>query len=350
MVDDSYNYENPYAPPAVPRNPGDQGYRLPGWDAGYNPGPNWNNGIAPTPSDPYQNWNNGSPVDAPLQAGYGWEWSGAQTNHPRPWEPVFNSESGNWDYGRWNQVAGRGIGYAAPSTGGSGPGPTGPTNPTSPGPGYVPSANPIKVPGSSLPGDINNLFNTQPAQSPIQSAYQTALLDFMKRSQQTPSLGDPTLAPQVEVYRAQQQRNQERNRRQTVERAAAIGQNDSGFINRKINQGVQEQNFNTAAFNANLLGGETAKRRQELLEGIRLAQMSGNAEAERELRNRLAQASAMMQQQGLNLQGQLGAGDLTLRMLMAMMGNNQFYDQLGINTALNLEGLNQRALQYAGGF
>lgn len=41
--------------------------------------------------DPYGDYNGGSPPDAPLQAGYGWEWTGS----------------------RWVQVSGRGLGYQA---------------------------------------------------------------------------------------------------------------------------------------------------------------------------------------------------------------------------------------------
>lgn len=276
-------------------------------------------------------------MDAPLQAGHGWEWSPTWSTSG---EPVFNSESDSWDYGRWNQVAGRGIGYA-PSPGGATAPPHGGSN------GAVPSipGGGMKIPGAQLPADITALFNKQPGQTPVQGAYQQALLDVLGRSQQTPSLSDPTLAPQVEVFRAQQQRNQERQRRAAAERAAATGMNQSGYLDNLIEQGEHERGFNTATFNANLLGGEMTKRREELQGALHLARLTGDAEAERELRARLAQVSAMMQQQGLNLQGQLGEGDLALRLLQTVLGDNQFYDSLGINSALNLEGLNQRALQ-----
>lgn len=345
--------DNPRLPggyfPGAPSRPGDPGYRMAPWAPDYDPGPNWNNGIGPTFNDPYLQYNNGSPVNAPLTAGHGWEWSGVTS-------PTWNMSNNQWDYGRWNQVAGRGLGYTetpppagGPTTGGAptGGAPTGgaPTG----GPGSVPPLQPggsFKGPGSTLPGDISALFNKQPSQTPVQSAYQQALLKFMGRSQETPSLSDPTLAPQVEVYRAQQQRNQERGRKVAAERAAATGQSESGYLDNMINQGVQEQGFNTAAFNANLLGGEMNKRREELQAALQLARATGDNEAARELQTRLAQASAAMQQQGLSLQGKLGGGDLALRLMQTLMGNNQFYDQLGVNTALNMEGLNQRAMQF----
>jgi hypothetical protein len=312
MQDDNYlEEEGRYAPPP-PR---------PNFPAPFtsDPGPNYNGGVAPIHSDPYHNYNGGSPVDAPLQAGYGWEWAGPSGLNV---SATFNPETKNYEYGTWQQVAGRGIGYTPQaSAGGGSSAPTG-------GGGAVPSmGSPVNVPSSTLPPDILSLFNRQPSQTPVQSAYQDALLKFMGRSQETPSLNDSVLGPQTEVYRAAAQRGQERNRRAVAERAAAHGQSDSGFLDTQINKGIQEQNFNTAAFNANLLGGEMNKRREELMAGLQLARATGDAESERELRTRLAQVSAAMQQQGLNLQGQLGMGDLDLRW------------------ALGTEGLNQQALQ-----
>lgn len=328
--------------------PGDPGYRPSSWANDYNPGANWNNGIGPTFPDPYLQYNGGSPVNAPLTAGHGWEWSG-------PKDPTWNMSNNQWDYGRWNQVAGRGMGYTAvappggttPPTGGPGGGGGGGAAPT--GAGSVPAMpgiGGVRGPGSTLPANISGLFTQQPGKTPVQQAYQDALLKFMGRSQETPSLSDPTLAPQVEVFRAQQQRNQERNRLKAAERAAATGQSESGYLDNMINQGVQEQGFNTSMFNASLLGGEMNTRRQELQAALQLARATGDQESARELQTRLAHASAAMQQQGLSLQGQLGGGDLALRLMQTLMGNDQFYDQLGINTALNMEGLNQRAMQF----
>lgn len=296
MQDDNYLEEEArYAPPSVrpPLKPGDPGYRMTPWAPDYAPGSNWNNG---TPS--------GAPND------------------------VWNMNTNQWDSLASATGAVKQPTADAPTPGpkpGPVPGPT-PT-PTDNG-GRVDSiGGGINVPSSTLPQDILGLFNKQPQQTPVQSAYQDALLNFMKRGQETPTLNDSILGPQVEVYRAQQQRNQERNRRVNAERAAASGQSESGYLDNLINQGVQEQNFNTASFNANLLGGELGKRREELQAGLQLASATGNAEADRELRARLAQVSAAMQQQGLNLQGQLGSGDLALRW------------------GLGAENLNQQALQ-----
>jgi hypothetical protein len=303
--------------------------------------PDYNGGVAPPPPAPRYDYNGGSPPDQALTPGHGWEWEGPQ-------QSTWNADLGQWDRGVWQERSGSGLGYQAPAAptggGGGGSAPSG-----GGGRGAVPPINVGgNIPSATLPGNITDLFNKQPAQTPVQSAYQDALLKFMGRAQETPSLTDSTLSPQVEVFRVQQQRNQERNRRNVAERAAANNQSQSGFVDRQIDKGIQEQNFNTAAFNANLLGKEASARREELLAALQLARATGDSEAERELRARLAQVSAAMQQQGLNLQGQLGFGDLALRQMMAQMGNEQFYDQLGINTGLSLEQLNQNAVARLG--
>jgi len=200
-------------------------------------------------------------------------------------------------------------------------------NPNTGGPPQTGAVAPMgagqNIPGSTLPPDIAGLFGGARQQTPVQGAYQSALLNFLGRSQETPSLSDSTLAPQVEAFRATEQRNQERQRRAAAERAAASGTSQSGYLDQQIMQGVQDQGFNTAKFNAGLLGGEMDKRRQELRAALQLASATGDNEAARELQERLAQVSASMQQQGLNLQGQLGFGDLDLRRMLGMEQLNQ---------------------------
>jgi hypothetical protein len=281
------NPDNPYGPnynqdPQLPAvHPGANQGSGP-WAPGYDPGPNWQGGQEPTPdsiwSIPDNNWTTpAAPAAAPA---------------PAP----------------------------APSGGGGG-GSVPPIQSSAPAPGGG-----VNVPGAGLPQNILDLFNQKPTQTPIQSAYQDALLKYMNRGFQTPSLDDSILGPQTEVFRAANQRNTERERRTAVERAGA-GQSGSGYLDTMINEGVQKQGFNNAQFNSNLLGGEMDKRRNELQAALQLASTTGNQEAERELRGRLAQVQAAMQQAGLNLQGQLGKGDLDLRW------------------ALGSEGLNQNALQ-----
>lgn len=300
MYDDN-PYEDSYQPPttSAPLKPGDPGYRMATWANSYNPGADWNNGVYAPPSGRYD-YNNGSAPNSPnepLQAGNVWQWEGPQT-------ASWNMTTNQWDRGVWQQRA------AAPTktTDTAPPPSTGGPAPT----GSVPSVPASGAPSSSMPANLSGLFTEPIAKTPIQSAYQDALLKYMAKSQETPSLSDSTLAPQVEVFRAGAQRGQERQRLAAAERAAANGQSESGYLDNLINKGVQDQNFNTASYNANLLGSEMGKRRQELQAALQLASATGDAEAARELQRRMAL-----------LQGELGFGDLDLRRFLGTENLNQ---------------------------
>jgi len=293
---------DPFAPPddpfggltGPPLKPGDPGYRLAPWTLGYDPGPNWNNGVGPEGGV----WNMGTNVwDTPAAPSFEGDDPPPRDAGPAP-DPRLPADP-------------------PPNTA-----PTGAV-PSIPAGGAVSSAGPAPNYGGSAQASGQSTRTP----NPMQQMYQDALTRFMGRSEAAPRLDDAVLGPQTEVYRAAQQRGQESSRRSAAERAAATGQSESGYLDNLINQGVQGQNFNTAKFNAGLLGGEQDKRREELLSGLRLAAQTGDSEAMREL------------------QGRLGFSDIDLREWMASMGNDQFYDQLGVNTALNMENLNQRALQ-----
>ena len=117
-------YENDDEQPPAIVNPGDPGYRLAPWTLDYDPGPNWNNGIAPGPPSPRYDWNNGSPVDQALTPGHGWVWEGPQT-------PTWDMTTNQWNRGVWQERKGEGLGYVA----GGGP-PGGPPGPPGGGGGF----------------------------------------------------------------------------------------------------------------------------------------------------------------------------------------------------------------------
>lgn len=272
------DYGNPYGQNQTPLKPGDPGYRMAPWAPDYQPGPDWNNGVYQPPAPRYD-YNGGSAPNQPLEAGMNrWEWEGPQ-------QAQWNMSNNQWDRGVWQQRA-----APPPASGGGGN--------SGGGSGAVP-AMPAAAP--SMPQSTS----FTPTRTPIQSAAQDALLKYLSRTQETPSLSDSTLAPQVEVFRAQAQRGQERQRLAAAERAAANGQSESGYLDNLINQGIQNQNFNTSAFNANLLGGEMDKRREAHQNALQLAIATGNAEAAREL------------------QARLGFGDLDLRRFLGTEGLNQ---------------------------
>ena len=119
---------------SAPLKPGDAGYRMGTWAPGYNPGPNWNEGVAPSPPTPRYDYNSDSPPDQAFQAltaGHGWEWQGPQA-------PVWDMDVNQWQRGVWGQVKGRGKGFVPDPPPGAGD-PNDPNKPSDDNlpPGYI---------------------------------------------------------------------------------------------------------------------------------------------------------------------------------------------------------------------
>jgi hypothetical protein len=106
---DTGQLEDDEAPaPSGSLNPGDPGYRLSPWAPGYDPGPTWNNGIAPGAPSPRYDYNGGSAPDQPLTPGYtSWEWEGPQS-------PMWDTDNRQWNRGVWQERQGP-SGTAPPS-------------------------------------------------------------------------------------------------------------------------------------------------------------------------------------------------------------------------------------------
>jgi hypothetical protein len=206
-------------------------------------------------------------------------------------------------------------------------------------------------------------------QSPIQQAFQGSLLNMLNRSQQTPSLSDPNLAPQVDVFRAAQQRSAERQRASAAERMSQQGTLDSGAFDTQVGQIDAKRGLNEANFESGLLGGEMNARRDELSRALGLAGAAGDTQSAQALQRELATLDVALREKGLGLQdkfgtadlglrqnaltqqGQLGRGDLALRLMLGLQGNQQFYDQLGLGAGQWLADFNQNNfMNYMGGF
>lgn len=205
-----------------------------------------------------------------------------------------------------------------------------PIQPTVPAPKTAPKTDPVQdvykntTPGGApVPSGISSvapgLFDA-PTPTTMQTAGRDALLKMMEDSQRTPSLDDPTLKPQVDVFRTAQQRSAERQRASAAERLAFQGLASGGAggaLDSAIGQIEAGRGLNEANFEANLIGGEMSARRQQLQRGIEIATSLGDAEAARELNTRLALLDATLGREGtqgsLGLQRELGMGDLDLR-------------------------------------
>jgi hypothetical protein len=216
-----------------------------------------------------------------------------------------------------------------------------------------PPPNTVPVP-SNLQSTVGNLFQQQPA-SPIQSAYQDSLLSVLNRAQQPVSIADPSLQPVSDTHRLGMQRTREREQARIAEGNAATG--GGGFATDRAGERLRAQEGRTnAEFDANLVKGELDARRGQLMQALSLAQSTGNAEAARQLQTQLALLQESVgesqfgrelgfREEALGQQGRLGMGELALRLMGLMQGNQYNYDVLGSNNAFNLANLNQRSIQ-----
>ena len=234
---------------------------------------------------------------------------------------------------------------------------------TAPLPASVPAPTPqqtqssVNVP-SNVQSQVGNLFQTPPA-SPVQGAYQDALLGFLNTAQQpVGQIQGSALQPVSEAYRAGQQRSTERGRSAMAERAAQTGTLGAGGFDTGVQKLYNQEGRNVSEFDARLMQGEVDARRQQLIQGLTLAQQTGNSEAERTLRAQLALLNSAtdesqfgrelgFRESALTQQGRLGSGQLILQLLGLLTGNQYNYDVLGSNNAFRLSDINQNALQLA---
>jgi hypothetical protein len=178
-----------------------------------------------------------------------------------------------------------------------------------------------------------------PQTSPIQSAFQDSLMGLFQRANQTPTLDDPVLRGQSDAFRTAQQRGAERRRAGLAERMAAEGTIGGGGFNVGLNQIDAARTNAEASFDADLLGDETTARRNELIQALQIAAQSRGLD----INQMLGTGDLDLRRLGITQQGQLGRGDLALRLMLGLMGNQFNYDQLGTQNAQWLADYNQRA-------
>lgn len=266
------------------------------------------------------------------------------------WQDGVDDNELNQAYGNADSLA---ASYGVQPAAGSTPAPTAPQAPAAPqtpvSPQYA-----VPVP-KNVQGTIGNLFQQQPA-SPVQTAYSEQLLNLMNESSQPVSLADPNLSQQSETYRASRQRGTERQRSALAERAAQTGTSGAGGFDTAVGNLYGDESRDIAGNDAELVRGEMTARRAQMMQALTLAQQTGNADAARQLQTQLALLDASLNQSqftdelgfrnsALTQQGKLGQGDLALRLLALLTGNQFNYDQLGSQNAFNLADLNQRGIQ-----
>jgi hypothetical protein len=246
---------------------------------------------------------------------------------------------------------------------------------------------PIAPPGTAPPPTTAPPATAPAAPTdPNAAAYQTALLKMLGDSQTPASLGDAALKNQSDAYAVGQSRSLDQARSAMAERAAAEG--STGTSSGAFDQGLAglygQQGENQAGYNANLVGQANQQKLTQMQNALTMMGNDVNSAEGRALQGHIAdmqaqiqrdqltqqnsqfgqsqaqqlqesQAANELQKLGITTQGNLGAGDLALRqqlgsgqlnlgLLQALMGNQQFGQNLGAQLGMFSSGQNQQAL------
>jgi hypothetical protein len=126
-------------------------------------------------------------------------------------------------------------------------------------------------------------------------------------------LNDPALRAQSDAYAVGQQRARDQAREALAERMSTNGTADSGALDTGIRGLYQTQGENQAGFNANLVGNELTRQRDELTSYMQMSGARLSATEANQLQARIAEINAALQAQGMTNQ------------------NNQFNSNMGWN-------------------
>jgi hypothetical protein len=202
-----------------------------------------------------------------------------------------------------------------------------------------PSPAPAPSPGSVAP------------QGGLNQQMQGAISNLITQGQQAPSLDAPHLRAQSDAFSVQRQRAAERQRNALAERHAGGG---SGALDVGINRIEAQRGFDQGQFDAGLLGSDADRRQAGLLAALGLGGQGLDRDLRREgldLNRQLGFGDLDLRNRGLSLQGELGRGSLDLDRLRTALQDEQFYAGLGLDAGKYQAYLNQLAMsQLLGAF
>lgn len=183
-------------------------------------------------------------------------------------------------------------------------------------------------------------------------AFQQALVNRLTAG--PVSAQSPEISGVIAANRGAEQRGFERNRALAAERAAATGL-DPNAISSQLMGLASERAGRESQFAGNATMQLAQQRAQELTSALALGGSMLSEQDRLALQQELANLQAQISREGMALQGQLGTGDLSLRrelgsgqlnlgLLNALLGNQQFGQNLGAQLGMFNANLNQSAL------
>lgn len=188
-------------------------------------------------------------------------------------------------------------------------------------------------------GNIRTPFDVTPARTPTEEERRAneRLRGILDRPEM-PDPNDPIIKAQQDAYELNNQRGTNRQRAALAERAAARGDINAGGFDVAQDQLIQGQGERDATFGAGLQAQELNTRRQELMQGIQMAQQYGLQEQAQRLQEQLGRLD-------IQLRGQLGRGQLGLGLLGLNQNDAHFYDDLGARLAQMQGNMNTDAMR-----
>jgi len=163
--------------------------------------------------------------------------------------------------------------------------------------------------GNGQPG--GGTQNTTPQSD--EEIQRQALLQQMQANSQPVTVDDATIQAQLQPFAAAQERERRTAENEAAERASTMGMGSSGALDNQ-RRSLQERAGQATGLRASdLVGREVASRREDLARYLQMNQGRLDANAERQLRERLANMDAQLRREGYSLQGQLGNRELDIR-------------------------------------
>lgn len=238
---------------------------------------------------------------------------------------------------------------------------------TQDGQGWVPPNHPMAwkapvttaAPQPGVTGDPMRPNNGQPLPAPtatnVNDAFRTQLLDLMSKDPAQVSASDPAIKSQTDAYSAQRQLAQRQEREAAAEHFAAQGLDQSGAMDSEISREFGDMGRDVGQFSAGLVGQEQNRRTDMLKSVLALAGDQLSNEEKLALEKQIAAADDSTKRYGIDASTRLGSGDLDLRkflgngqlslgLLQALQGGDQFNKRLGFDIGNAEAGYNRDAL------
>ena len=218
-------------------------------------------------------------------------------------------------------------------------------------PGAAPYQAPAAAPGGAtgaatqVPQGVGMTAMTPSAQGgqTVQTQFRDALLGQLKTDPNNVSLTDPDLAPQAQAFSNQQQRSQERAQQELAEQAFAGGTRGTGAYGAELGAMEQQRGEQQGAFNATLLKDAKTQRLESLFNAMGLAGQQVTADEALRVQKELGLGDLNIRGTDVANDYKLGQGNLGLGLLQALLQDRQGNNQLGLNAALGIAGINHNS-------